>query len=123
MIGEAAVQFSQPPILDFTGLVEIFGACSGFVYVTFPQRMLAEMLALMGEHEATHATCMDFSGEIANTIASNARESFGSTFGVSTPTSYGADATERLTWLHTSFVLPITWHASEAWIVIALKQN
>lgn len=122
-IGEASIHFDPPPILEFTGLVQISGACSGFVYVTLSREMVTKIVESIGEINPGDEALLDFAGEIANTISSNVRLIFGSSFNVSTPAALSAASAGGLVCSCASFVLPMIWRGLNAFIVIALKPN
>jgi Chemotaxis phosphatase CheX len=65
---------------DMTGIIGISGGRKGVVYFTAPTNMLRSVLINMGERDVTHDMRLDLVGEIANTIAGNARAEFGSEF-------------------------------------------
>ena len=70
---------------DMTGIIGISGGRKGVVYFTAPTNMLRSVLINMGERDVTHDMRLDLVGEIANTIAGNARAEFGSEFMISVP--------------------------------------
>jgi len=120
-IGDASIHLDRLPVLDFTGLIQISGSCTGFIYVTLPREMLAKMLASIGESQPDDEACRDFAGEIANTVSGNAREIFGSQFDISVPAPLDSAAAASLTLQGPSFVLPVNWRGADACIVIALQ--
>lgn len=122
-IGEAAIHLDQPPLLDFTGFIQVTGSCAGFIYVTLPEPMVVKMLASIGETQPDEEICRDFAGEIANTVAGNARQIFGNTFHISIPAPLDAVAAAELVFPAASFVLPVKWRGADACIVIALQQQ
>jgi chemotaxis protein CheX len=99
---------------DMTGIIGISGGKKGVVYFTAPTNM--------GERDVTHDMRLDLVGEIANTIAGNARAEFGQEFMISVPVVIaGALETVRLPKDIRAFVIPITWHSQRAAVVIALE--
>jgi chemotaxis protein CheX len=107
---------------DMTGIIGISGGRKGVVYFTAPTNMLRSVLINMGERDVTHDMRLDLVGEIANTIAGNARAEFGSEFMISVPVVIaGALETVRLPKDIRAFVIPITWHSQRAAVIIALE--
>src|SRR5436190_18504968 len=66
--------------LDFTGVIGISGRHRGAVYFTSGAEQLTELLRHLGETEIGPSEQADLVGEVANTIAGNARQYFGSEF-------------------------------------------
>jgi len=79
------VEPGQAPTQDYTGLIGISGPRKGCVYFSAPSIMLRHFVMAMGEPSSSSAILRDMIGEVANTIAGNARESFGSQFMISVP--------------------------------------
>ncbi len=70
---------------DFSGLVEFSGAYTGNVIVSMPRQLLRELLLLQGETDLSEANLLDAVGEIANTIAGNARRALNAALDISVP--------------------------------------
>ncbi|HNJ65831.1 MAG TPA: chemotaxis protein CheX, partial [Turneriella sp.] len=63
----------------------------------------------------------DMIGEIANTIAGNARTSFGSEFNISVPTIFkGKPNNFRIVLRTPVVVLPINWKGYQAYLVVGI---
>ena len=72
-----------PSAKDFTGVIAISGKNQGVVYFTAPKELLERLLVLIGEKDTSEALMVDLVGEVANTIAGNARSEFGEEFEIS----------------------------------------
>ena len=70
---------------EFNGIVSFSGSYSGQVMVSMPAQLLRELLLLQGETDLSDTHLLDAVGEIANTLAGNARRTFGPTLGISVP--------------------------------------
>src|SRR6185436_2953244 len=81
--------------LDFTGVIGISGRHRGAVYFTSGAEQLTELLRRFGETEVGFADHEDLVGEVANTIAGNARR---------------------------YFVIPITWRSHRSYLIICLER-
>lgn len=109
--------------LEFTGVIGISGRHRGAVYYTAGSEMLGELLAALGEHEATSHHLGDLVGEMANTIAGNARRYYGQDFLISVPVVLRGRPEEisfprRLK----SFVVPIEWRGFRSFLIICLEK-
>lgn len=70
---------------EFNGIVSFSGDYNGQVMVSMPGQLLREMLLLQGETDLGDANLLDAVGEIANTLAGNARKALGSGLNISVP--------------------------------------
>lgn len=118
------VENTVPSANDFTGVIAISGQSMGIVYFTAPKSLIERLLMLMGEDRITEELITDLVGEVANTIAGNARSEFGEKFEISVPIVLrGAPDEILLPRKDRSFVIPITWQNRSAAIVIALRKH
>lgn len=112
----------QPKVHDYTGVIGISGVNKGVVYVTASNRLLDQVLTDMKEDDHSEANLIDLVGEIANTIAGNARTEFGSEFHISVPFVFkGSPQSIILPKDGRSFIIPITWQSQVGEIVICLQ--
>lgn len=117
------VENAVPSAKDFTGVIAITGQKVGVVYFTAPRELLERLLVLMGEKQIDDIMFTDLVGEVANTIAGNARSEFGEKFEISVPIVLrGAPDEIMLPRKDRSFVIPITWQKRSAFIVISLRK-
>ncbi|TFV05286.1 chemotaxis protein CheX, partial [Bacillus stratosphericus] len=107
-----------------SGVIAISGKNKGIVYFTSPEKMAKRLLELMGEKDTSEANLMDLVGEVANTIAGNARSEFGEKFEISVPVVIkGAPDEIMLPREGRSVVIPLEWKLCQAAIVVALYKD
>ncbi len=106
---------------DFTASIGISGSQRGCVYFTAKREMLEILLSQIGEISNDEELLSDIVGEIANTIAGNAREDLGSGFMISPPhLQNGRINLETLYQKESSFVIPIHWKGYACFVIISL---
>ena len=111
----------MPAARDYTGVITITGRYRGIVYFTAPKALLERMLVWLGEQTINEEFLTDLVGEVANTIAGNARSELGEEFEISVPfVVRGAPSEIALPRKDRSFVIPLSWRQQEAFIVISL---
>lgn len=108
---------------DITGIITVTGIHQGRVYFSAPRVLLRHMLLLLGEREGDALLCSDLVGEVANTIAGNARRRFGRQFCISPPHVVEGSPPHLSTsdQLARAFVIPLEWHRYRASLVIACE--
>lgn len=113
----------QPKVHDYTGVIGISGVHKGVVYFSATRNLLATILRSMGETDTSEENFVDLAGEVANTIAGNARNDFGSEFHISVPFVFkGAPQSIVLPSHERSFIIPITWQTQMGEIVVCLQE-
>lgn len=117
------LQENHVPVLsDYTGVIGITGNNKGLVYFTAPLDLLHQMLTTMKEADQSEDNLVDLVGEVANTIAGNARTEFGDEFNISVPIVFkGSPDNMILPKDKHSFIIPISWKQHNAAIVIYLQ--
>lgn len=115
---------NQNPIAsDYTGIIGVSGVKKGIVYFSSPKDLLLEILKALGEPDHSEANLIDLVGEVANTIAGNARTEFGKDFDISIPIMVkGAPNDIYLPPEERSFVIPIEWCGYKASLVVCIRQ-
>lgn len=118
------VENNAPTTQDYTGIIGISGPYRGSVYFTAPQVLLKNLLMSLQEPDSSEENLLDLIGEIANTIAGNARSEYGAEFMISVPLVVkGAPDKIHLPKTSRSFVIPIGWKRYTAAIVISLERQ
>jgi len=125
VVGTPYLMDSDDPVhYDITGIIGISGERKGCVYFTAPRVFLSHLLATQGETDLSDDNLLDLSGEIANTIAGNARSDFGKNFQISVPLVVEGQPTGvHLPEGVRSFAIPIAWRNYTPLLVVALEQK
>lgn len=111
-----------PIVSDYTGVIGITGNNKGLVYFTAPKPLLEKMLTVMQESDNGEDNLVDLVGEVANTVAGNARSHFGPNFNISVPFVFrGQPESINIPKDRYSFVIPLEWKGQMAAIVIYLQ--
>lgn len=115
------VENKNPKAHDYTGIIGVSGSkYRGCVYFTAPRVLLSNLLMAIGE-EGSEYNIRDLIGEIANTIAGNARSEYGEEFMISVPIVItGAPDDIYLSADSRSCVIPIKYKQYSAAIVVSL---
>lgn len=113
-----------PEIGDFTAIIGVSGDLQGCVYYTAQQPMLDMLLGFVGELWPTDELRGDMAGEVANTLAGNARRQLGPGFMISVPMVMQGQPT-RLSWPKGTacFVIPIEWRQIRSLLMLCLADN
>ncbi len=113
-----------PVVYDYSAIIAIGGSIMGSVYVSAPTVMLRRVLRVLGEPEQSMVLLKDLLGEIANTVAGNARTEFGPNFIISPPVVIeGVPSAQYLPKDRRSYVIPFYWQEHKAVIGICIWQK
>lgn len=107
---------------EFNGIVSFSGKYRGQVVVSMPATPLRELLLLQNESDLSDENLLDAVGEIANTLAGNARKKFGSGLDISVPTRQrGARSTAAQTRRH-PYCITLKWNSYPALVYVDLQR-
>jgi chemotaxis protein CheX len=122
-MGIPFIKEKDAALLDYTGLIGISGAKKGAIYLTATRAMLSDITTiLLGEENPGEALVVDMAGEIANTIAGNVRENFGSSFMISVPIILrGCPDDVIIRMIPPIFIIPIKWRSHSAFLAVGLE--
>jgi chemotaxis protein CheX len=106
---------------EFTGAIGITGRHRGTVYFSADRGILTLLMHEVGESKFTKENMLDLVGDVANTIAGNARQHFGANFLISVPTMiYGIDALHLPKGIK-SYAMPVVWKSFKAHVIVVLE--
>jgi len=116
------VNSQEAAVGDYTGIIGISGARKGCVFVSAPTAMLRHLLIAMGEDSFDKSIVRDVIGEVANTIAGNARSEFGPDFMISVPVVVeGRPQMIAVPRDLMAFVIPVQWNSYSLFVVACLE--
>ena len=112
------------PSHEFTGLITVAGDYTGAIYFSTGRATLEHLLIAMREPVRDEANLLDAVGEIANTLAGNAREHFGDRLVISVPVSIrGMSERIQTRSRNLPYVIAVTWQQHEAVVVVNLGRK
>jgi chemotaxis protein CheX len=110
------------PRFDYTGLISLSGQFRGSVYFSASSTMAARLLLAMRETDTAKGNLLDIVGEVANTIAGNARKHYGAGLEISTPlTIYGHTDEVKSAVRARPIAIELQWQQSEGVVVVDLE--
>ncbi len=108
---------------EFNGLVSFTGSYRGHVMVSMPGKLLRELLLLQRETDLNDANLLDAVGEIANTLAGNARKSLGAGLDISVPVRLQGAAGFAARVRHRPYVITLRWNHQPALVVVDMERS
>lgn len=117
------IKDESPVVLEYTGIIGISGKRKGSIYITASEGMLMNIAhIILGVDSVRPEDIKDLVGEIANTISGNVRQAYGSDFMISVPVVVEGQAKDiKMPDNIQSFVIPLTWRESKAFLVVCLE--
>lgn len=108
---------------EFNGIVTFSGSYNGHVVVSMPAKLVREILLLQHETDLSDGNLLDAVGEIANTLAGNARKSLGSDLQISLPMkmqgAHGMTARVR----KRPYVITLRWGHHSAMVCVDMERK
>ena len=115
---------NEVPNFSYTGLITLSGQFRGCVYVSTQAEMLTALLLEMREPDRSEENLLDTIGELANTIAGNARRYFGTGLQISVPIAIkGISEKIRAYTRLRPLVILVQWQHHEIAVVVDLKSG
>lgn len=109
------------PHFDYTGLITLSGRYRGCVYFSTSGDALRDLLVEFSEPDRQESNLLDAVGEIANTIAGNARKHFGKDLDISVPvTIHGVPEQIKSAVRARPFAIQLAWANHDAVVVVDL---
>lgn len=108
---------------DYNGIVAFSGSYNGHVIVSMPAQLLKELLLMQGERDISHGNLLDAVGEIANTLAGNARKSLGTGLQISVPVRLHGSAGIQARVRRHPYVITLRWNHQPAVVCIDMERR
>ncbi len=107
--------------LDYTGVISISGNSTGHIFFSAKSSLLNFILLKYGERDFSELFKRDLVGEVANTLAGNARKVLGSEFHISPPKVINGKINPRNYRLSSRcYILPMRWNSNKAELIISI---
>ena len=108
---------------EFNGIVTFSGNYNGHVVVSMPGKLVREILLLQHETDLSDGNLLDAVGEIANTLAGNARKALGSDLQISVPVKLqGAHGVKARVRKH-PYVITLRWGHHQAMVCVDMERK
>jgi len=108
---------------DFNGIVSFSGSYNGHVIVSMPPRLLRELLLLQHETDLSDGNLLDAVGEIANTLAGNARKTLGPGLQISVPVKLQGSAGIRARVRKHPYAIALRWNHQPALVCVDMERR
>jgi chemotaxis protein CheX len=108
---------------DFNGIVSFNGDYHGHVMVSMPGQLLREVLLLQGETDLSQGNLLDAVGEIANTLAGNARKVLGAGLGISVPSKLMGSTGVRSKVRERPYAITLRWGRVPALVCVDMERR
>jgi chemotaxis protein CheX len=108
---------------EFNGLVNFSGPYSGHILVSMPAPLLRELLLMQHETVINNSNLLDAAGEVANTLAGNARKIIGPTLEISVPVTLQGVAGIRARVRERPYVITLNWNRQPALVFIDMEKR
>jgi len=117
------IKDDEAVMLEYTGIIGISGNKKGCIYLTTTGEMIKELAQVIIDTSDISTKVVKYLvGEIANTIAGNVREAYGSEFMISVPVIIeGRTKDLKLPADILSFVIPMNWSNHKCYLVVCLE--
>lgn len=111
---------------EFNGVVTFSGSYNGQIIVSMPKQLLRELLVMQKEVDLTDDNLLDIVGEIANTLAGNARKKLdgGDGLEISVPVKFqgNANSTRARVRQH-PYIITLSWMKCPALVCIDISKT
>ena len=108
---------------DFSGIVTFSGSHNGHVIVSMPPKLLRELLLLQHETDLSDGNLLDAVGEIANTLAGNARQVLGNRLEISVPVKLQGSAGIRARVRKHPYAITMRWNRQPALVCVDMEKQ
>lgn len=107
---------------EFNGTITFSGSHNGNVVVSMPDKLVREILLLQHETDLGDNNLLDAVGEIANTLAGNARKALGAELHISVPVKMqGIHSIKGRIRKH-PYVITLRWNHYEAMVCVDMDR-
>lgn len=121
IFGDPSIELVLPKLFTYNGLIRVEGPLNGWIALSIPKEFADDLLSFISEPSRNEDVRIDIAGEIANTVAANGREHFGSRL-IIHPSLATGDGKLDPSLKHSPMVLkiPFKWHGHSAKLLISL---
>lgn len=108
---------------EFNGIVTFAGSHNGHVAVSMPGKLVREILLLQHETDVGDSNLLDAVGEIANTLAGNARKALGPELQISVPIKLQGTQGIKARVRTRPYVITLRWSHYAAMVCVDMERK
>ncbi|WP_332776415.1 chemotaxis protein CheX [Polaromonas sp.] len=108
---------------EFNGIVTFSGSYNGHVIVSMPPKLVRELLLMQRETDLGDGNLLDAVGEIANTLAGNARKSLGPDLQISVPVKMQGTSGVKARVRKHPYVITLRWNHQPALVCVDMEKR
>ncbi|MEO6016171.1 MAG: chemotaxis protein CheX [Polaromonas sp.] len=108
---------------EYNGIVTFSGSHNGHVIVSMPGRLVREILLLQHETDLGDSNLLDAVGEIANTLAGNARKALGADLQISVPIKLQGAQGIKARVRKRLYFITLRWNRYEAMVCVDMDRK
>ncbi len=108
---------------EFNGIVAFSGSYNGHVVVSMPAKLVREILLLQHETDLSDGNLLDAVGEIANTLAGNARKVLGADLQISVPVKLQGNQGIKARVRKHPYVITLRWNHHQAMVCVDMERK
>ena len=120
--GESTIELGKLSLNKYSGFIKVEGPLNGWICLSLPPGVVDGLLESLSEPSGDEISRLDITGEVAYTVAANARERFGEKLLICPALATGdANMEKTLEQPPLTLRLPFTWRQYSAQLLIGLS--
>lgn len=121
VFGASSIELGPLSLFKYSGFIEVEGPINGWICLSLPAGVVDGLLEALKEPSGNEVYRLDITGEVAYTVAANARERFGEKLLIRPAVATGNSRIEQsLIQPPLTFRLPFTWRDHSAQLLVGL---
>jgi chemotaxis protein CheX len=108
---------------EYNGIVSFSGAYNGHVIVSMPPQLLRELLIVQHETDLSSGNLLDAVGEVANTLAGNARMQLGQGLQISVPVKLQGSSGIKARVRRHPYAITLRWNHQSALVCVDMERK
>lgn len=122
VFGASTIELGPLTLFKYSGFIVIEGSLNGWICLSLPEGVVDGLLEALKEPSGDETYRLDITGEVAYTVAANARERFGERLLIRPALATGDGSIEKsLMQPPLTFRLPFTWRNHTAQLLVGLS--
>lgn len=122
VFGASTIELGPLSLFKYSGFIKVEGPLNGWICLSLPPAVVDGLLEALSEPSGDEIYRLDITGEVAYTVAANARDRFGEKLLICPALATGdSNIDKSLEQPPMTLRLPFTWRDSAAQLLIGLR--